>query len=293
MHPFVVKGYNGLTINPYQGCHHRCAYCYATYEWSPDFYEKVYAKINAPEVLENQLANWGFRTIQPVMVSSATDCYQPAELRFGLTRKCIEVLQKYGAPYYIFTKSSLIERDLDLHRKYKHNCLIVWSITTCNERVRRVIEPGTAPSSKLFTTINKFIDAGICCAVNIDPLIPLITDTKEELEGIVEKCRLVGLDHVFGAMMRFRSDIWERLKIVFQLLKMPDAASRYRDIYGFEEPLGSAYLSPKKPYTDKILSMLERIVLDNGLHGGFPDFLKETPLEKANSGQTSLVPYTV
>ncbi|MGI0036970.1 MAG: radical SAM protein, partial [Nitrososphaera sp.] len=110
IHPFVVKGYDGLTINPYQGCHHRCAYCYATYEWSPDFYDKVYSKVNAAEVLEGQLAKWKSQTIRPVMVSSATDCYQPAELRFGLTRKCVEVLQKYNVPYYVFTKSALIER---------------------------------------------------------------------------------------------------------------------------------------------------------------------------------------
>src|SRR5687768_13997580 len=147
IHPFVIKGYNGLTINPYQGCHHRCAYCYATYEWSPEFYDKVYAKDNSAEVLESQLLKWKSRTIGPVMVSSATDCYQPAELRFGLTRKCIQVLQKFNVPYYVFTKSSLIERDLELHARYRDNCFIVWSITTCNEKIRRIIEPGTPTSS--------------------------------------------------------------------------------------------------------------------------------------------------
>src|ERR671910_1543407 len=78
IHPFVVKGYNGLTINPYQGCHHRCGYCYATYEWSPEFYDKIYAKSNASQILENQLKSWRSQTIDPVMISSATDPYQPA-----------------------------------------------------------------------------------------------------------------------------------------------------------------------------------------------------------------------
>ncbi len=58
IHPFIVKGHKGLTINPYQGCQHRCGYCYATYEWSPQFYDKIYAKSNAAEVLENQLNSW-------------------------------------------------------------------------------------------------------------------------------------------------------------------------------------------------------------------------------------------
>ncbi|MCI0563151.1 MAG: radical SAM protein, partial [Nitrososphaera sp.] len=169
IHPFAVRGHNGLTINPYQGCQHRCAYCYATYEWSPEFYNKIYAKSNAAEVLESQLSKWRYETIEPVMISSATDCYQPAELRFSLTRKCVQILQKYSVPYYVFTKSSLIERDLELHTRYKHNCFIVWSITSCNEKVRRVVEPGTPPADKIFATIKKFTEAGVRCGVNVDP----------------------------------------------------------------------------------------------------------------------------
>ena len=101
IHAFVVKGHKGLTINPYQGCQHRCGYCYATYQWSPEFYDKVYAKSNAAEVLEDQLKSWKSENIDPVMISSATDAYQPIELKYGLTRKCIQVLQKYGIPYYV------------------------------------------------------------------------------------------------------------------------------------------------------------------------------------------------
>ena len=291
IHPFIVKGYDGLTINPYQGCHHRCAYCYATYEWSPDFYDKVYSKSNAAEVLETQLAKWKSPTIGPVMISSATDCYQPAELRFGLTRKCVEVLQKHNVPYYVFTKSALIERDLELHRRYNHNCFIVWSITTSNEKIRRVLEPGTPPSSKLFATIRKFTEAGICCAVNIDPIIPLITDTEEELGATIEGCKDAGLKHVFGAMMRLRSDIWERMKVVFQLLNIPNAVAGYKEIYGFEEPLGSAYLSARKSYSVKILSFMQQKIRTSGIQAGFPDFLKIVTLDKANSDQSTLLGY--
>ena len=141
LHPFMVKEHEGLTVNPYQGCHHRCGYCYATYEWSPKFYDKIYAKNNASQILENQLKSWKSKTTDPVMISSATDPYQPAELKYGITRKCIQILQKYNVPYYIFTKSSIIKRDLELHKRYNNNCFIVWSITTCDEKLRRVIEP--------------------------------------------------------------------------------------------------------------------------------------------------------
>jgi DNA repair photolyase len=291
IHPFAVRGYSGLTINPYQGCHHRCAYCYATYEWSPDFYDKVYSKSNAAEVLEKQLSQWKARTIRPVMVSSATDCYQPAELRFGLTRECIKVLQRYGAPYYVFTKSSLIERDLELHRQYKDNCSIIWSITTVNERVRRVVEPGTPPSKKLFTTIRKFTEAGIRCGVNVDPIMPIITDSDEEIESIVDYCAGAGLDRVFGAILRLRSDIWERMKIVFQLLEIQDAVSKYKKIYRFEEPIGSAYLSANKQYTDTVHSDLASKIRQHGMQNDFPDLPSELVLNKANKGQCTLSHY--
>ena len=110
------------------------------------------------------------------MVSSATDAYQPAEIKYGLTRKCIEILQKYNVPYYVFTKSTNNRKRPPFPSKYKDDCFLVWSITTCDEKVRRVIEPGTPPAHSMFKVIKKFADAGVCCGVNIDPIIPFITD---------------------------------------------------------------------------------------------------------------------
>jgi DNA repair photolyase len=289
IHPFVIKNYNGLTINPYQGCSHRCAYCYATYEWSPEFYDKIYAKSNAPQVLEKELAAWkNSDTIMPVMVSSATDPYQPAELRFQLTRRCIQVLQKYNVPYYVFTKSTLIERDLELHRQYQHNCFLVWSVTTCHEKTRRVIEPGTAPASRIFKTIEKFAEAGLCCGVNVDPIIPLITDTECEMNGLVGACREAGVRHAFGAPLRLRGDIWERMKLVLRLLEISDGIERYKEIYGFEELLGSSYVAAKSSYINKIMHKLESIIQNNGIRCGFPDYLGPTTIDKSTLGQTTL-----
>lgn len=90
------------------------------------------------------------------MISSATDAYQRAEVKYGLTKKCIEVLQKYDVPYYVSTKSKIIERDFKLHQKYKDNCFLVWSITTTDEKIRRLIEPGTPQTSSMFKVIKKF-----------------------------------------------------------------------------------------------------------------------------------------
>jgi DNA repair photolyase len=293
IHPFATRNYSGLAINPYQGCGHRCAYCYATYEWSPEFYDKIYAKSNAPEVLNKQLAAWKPATINPVMVASATDAYQPAELRYGLTRKCVQVLQNYNVPYYVFTKSAIIERDLELHRQYRHNCFIVWSITTCDERIRRTIEPGTPPTIRMFETIKKFTDAGVCCGVNVDPILPLVTDTQEGLEAVVRSCKLAGLNHVFGSVLRLRTDIWERMKLILQILGIPDGVNRYRQIYDFEEPLDANYVASDKSYAEKIISRLDGLVKGYGMACDFPDYIGPGRIDKSHLGQITLHNYLV
>jgi DNA repair photolyase len=288
IHPFVIKGYNGLTINPYQGCSHRCAYCYATYEWSPEFYDKIYAKSNAPEVLEKELAAWKSNTVTPVMISSATDAYQPAELRFQLTRRCVQVLQKYNVPYYVFTKSAMIERDFELHRQYRNNCFIVWSVTTCNEKIRRIVEPGTPPATRILKVIKKFAEAGLCCGVNIDPIMPLVTDSEQDLDGLVRACRESGVRHVFGAPLRLRTDIWQRMKLVLRLLEVPDGIKRYKEIYGFEEPLGSSYVTADRTYANIIIGKLESMVKSNVMTSDFPDSLVPKKIDKSSLGQTTL-----
>jgi DNA repair photolyase len=288
IHPFSVKGYSGLTINPYQGCQHRCAYCYATYEWSPEFYDKIYAKSNAPELLEKELACWKGETVDPVMVCSATDAYQPAEIKFGLTRKCVQVLQRYGVPYYVFTKSSIIERDLALHADYEH-CFIVWSLTTCSESVRRVVEPGTPPASRIFESIKKFTDAGVPCGVNVDPIMPLVTDSALELGAIVDGCREAGVRHVFGAMLRLRTDIWERMKLALGLLGVRNGAERYKQIYSFEEPLTGSYIACDRAYSSVILGRLEEMVRDRGMSAGFPDHMGPRKIDKSCMGQTTIL----
>jgi DNA repair photolyase len=287
IHPFVVKGHKGLTINPYQGCQHRCGYCYATYQWSPEFYDKVYAKSNAAEVLEDQLKSWKSEIIDPVMISSATDAYQPIELKYGLTRKCIQVLQKYGIPYYVFTKSTIISRDLELHKQYKNNCFVVWSITTCNEKIRRLTEPGTPPADAMFTVMKKFTENGICCGVNIDPILPLITDSPNHIEDILGRCYNSGVQYVSGAILRLRSDIWERMKTILNLLKIKDAINEYKRIFQFAEPLNANYnIAANQSYSNEILNNLRQRILSRRMVFDFPDMIRSRTVVRNNASTT-------
>ncbi|HET7148998.1 MAG TPA: radical SAM protein [Candidatus Nitrosopolaris sp.] len=280
VHHFISKGHRGLAINPYQGCQHRCGYCYATYEWSPEFYDKVYAKSNAAEVLESQLKSWKSDTIEPVMVSSATDAYQPAELKYGLTKKCVEILQKYNVPYYVFTKSKIIERDLKLHQKYKEDCFLVWSITTCDEKIRRLMEPGTPPADSIFKVIKKFADAGVCCGVNIDPILPSLTDSQSHLQEIIDSCHDSGVRHVIGALLRLRSDIWERVKLILKLFHNEIGIEEYKNaIYQFKEPLKPWFnVGVNKSYETSVLQRLKEKVLEKGMTFDFPDLIRSRRL---------------
>ena len=272
LHPFAVRDYEGLTINPYQGCQHRCGYCYATYEWSPEFYDRVYAKSNSPQILEKQLRLWKFKKqIHPVMISSATDAYQAAELKFELTRKCIEVLQNYNFPYYVFTKSTIIKRDLELHKRYKDNCVIVWSITTSNENIRRCIEPGTPPASAMFEVISKFTDFGICCCINIDPILPLITDSSDNIESIIDSSRKANVKYVFGAILRLRRDIWERMKTILKLLDIKNGIKEYNRIFQFTDPINSGRnITASYSYANLILGKIRKAVLKSDMNFEFP-----------------------
>lgn len=289
IHSFTFRGHQGLTINPYQGCQHRCGYCYATYEWSPEFYDKIYAKSNAAEILENQLVSWKSKTMEPVMISSATDPYQPAEMRYGLTRKCVEVLQKYGVPYYVFTKSASISRDLELYKRYKDNCFVVWSITTCNEKIRRLIEPGTPSTYSLFAMISKFVDAGVQCGINIDPILPLITDSEEEIDLIIDSCDRSGVKYVFGALLRLRADIWERMRIILKLLGLNNGIEDYKKkIYKFTEPLKPRYnIVANENYSRKLLQNLEEKVLEKGMFFDFPDFIENKRITASKKDHTA------
>ena len=271
LHDFFVYGKEGLTINPYNGCHHRCGYCYATYEWSSEFYDHIYAKINATDLLSQQIQSCKGNIIHPVMIASATDAYQPAELKYSLTRKCVEVLQEFEIPYYIFTKSSLIERDLELHTRYSHNCFVVWSITTNNENIKRIVEPGTPPSKSVYKVIEKFCKSGIKCVVNIDPILPLITDSKEDIANIIDSANDIGVKYVSGAILRLRYDIWERMKYILHILNIDNSINFYEKIFKFKDPINfKKNINAEREYTESIMMFLENELEKRNIKFGYP-----------------------
>ena len=171
-------------MNPYQGCEHGCVYCYARnthtywgYSAGLDFEQKILIKHNAPELFEAKLKSkkWKATTI---MLAGNTDCYQPAEKKYELTRKILQIALRYQHPISIITKNSLILRDLDILKNLASNQLVhvAITVTTLNEEVRRKLEPRTATGHKRIEVIHKLSEAGIPVNVMMGPIFPSLTD---------------------------------------------------------------------------------------------------------------------
>ncbi|SDQ17116.1 PA0069 family radical SAM protein [Flagellimonas zhangzhouensis] len=169
-----------FSLNPYQGCEHGCIYCYArnTHEYwgysaGLDFERRILVKKSAPELLEVKLKskNWKATTI---VLSGNTDCYQPAEQKFGLTRKCLEVFLKYRHPVGIITKNAWILKDLDILKELNQYGLIGVniSVTSLSENTRRILEPRTASIQKRLKTIKVLSENNIPVNAMLAPMIP-------------------------------------------------------------------------------------------------------------------------
>ncbi|MCE2956906.1 MAG: PA0069 family radical SAM protein [Flammeovirgaceae bacterium] len=170
----------GFSMNPYQGCEHGCIYCYArnTHEYygfsaGLDFESKIIVKRNAPQLLEKELLKPTWNAV-PIMLSGNTDCYQPQEKKFEITRKMLKVLANYRHPVSIISKNSLVLRDLDLLQDLAFDNLVhvYISITTLDEELRRAMEPRTASSIKRLKTVEALAKANVPVGIMNAPIIP-------------------------------------------------------------------------------------------------------------------------
>jgi DNA repair photolyase len=230
-----------ISLNPYRGCEHGCIYCFArpTHSYlglSPglDFESKIFAKVNAPELLRQELAK-ASHVPEPIALGVNTDAYQPCERELRLTRRLLEVLNECQHPVALITKSSLIERDIDLLAEMASRRLAMAAVTltTLDSQVARTLEPrATAPMRRL-QTIRALTDAGIPVGVSIAPVIPFVTEP--DLERILAAAVEAGAVNAGYVTLRLP---WEVSPLFRQWLEahFPDRAARVmnrvRDIHG-------------------------------------------------------------
>ncbi|PMS19490.1 radical SAM protein [Trinickia dabaoshanensis] len=187
-----------VSLNPYRGCEHGCIYCFArpTHSYlglSPglDFESRIYAKVNAPELLRRELMKKSY-VPEPIALGVNTDAYQPVERELRLTRRVIEILREHGHPFAAITKSSLIERDIDLLAPMaeRGQVMAAVTITTLDADIARTLEPRAATPLRRLRTIRTLAQAGIPVGVSIAPVIPFVTEP--DLERVLEACAQAG-----------------------------------------------------------------------------------------------------
>jgi DNA repair photolyase len=201
------------SVNPYRGCFHGCAYCYArpTHPYlgfgaGTDFERQIVVKVNIVERLREALSRRSWKR-ELIAFSGNTDCYQPIEAHYQLTRGCLEVAAQHATPVSIITKGKLVRRDLDilLDLQRTAGCRVALSIPFARDELARAIEPYASPPSKRFETIRILSDAGIDTAVAVAPIIPGLND--EQVPEILKRAREAGATSAFKIMLRLPHEV--------------------------------------------------------------------------------------
>lgn len=203
------------SVNPYQGCEHGCIYCYARnshqywgFSAGADFESRIIIKPNAPQLLEKAFMSEKW-PVTPITFSGNTDCYQPIERKMQLTRKMLEICQRFGNPAGIITKNRLILRDADILAAMAEKDLIqvFISITTLNETLRRFMEPRTSAALGRLQVVKGLSERGIPVSVMIGPVIPGLND--HEIPDILEAAAENGAWNAGFNMIRLNGSIAE------------------------------------------------------------------------------------
>jgi len=281
MHFATAKGLlsskNGFNV--FRGCTHGCIYCDSRsrcYQINHPF-EDVEVKENAPQLLEDALR----AKRKPCMIGTGSMCDPYAagvEDKLGYTRKCLEIIDKYGFGLSILTKSDLILRDMDLLRSInkKSKCVVEMTLTTFDDKLCRIIEPNVCTTGRRYDALCAFRDAGIPTVVWLCPILPFINDTEENIAGIVDLCSRAGVRGIlyFGAGVTLREGdreyFYAALDRHFPGLNLKE---RYIKKYGFAYEAASE----KSPSLNRLFYSLckERgISADNG---AIFSFLRDYP----------------
>jgi DNA repair photolyase len=202
-----------FSVNPYRGCYHGCAYCYArpTHQYldfgaGSDFERKIIVKTNAPELLHRALEKPGWER-EPIVFSGITDCYQPLEASYEITRRCLEVCVEVGNPVAIVTKGSLIRRDVDLLARLneKAGVHVYVSIPFIDDDMGWAVEPHASAISQRFRALQILSDAGITTGVAIAPIIPGLNDS--DIPRVLERAASLGAKRAFMTLLRLPAEV--------------------------------------------------------------------------------------
>jgi DNA repair photolyase len=202
------SGLSDYSLNCYTGCSHACAYCYARFMQRFHPHDEswgafVDVKVNAVETLKRQL-----RRARPgrVFVSSVCDGWQPVEAEWRLTRRCCELLLEHGFELHVLSKSELVLRDLDVFAG--RPVQIGVTVTTLDQRLARLWEPGAAAVDRRFGVIEAARQAGLQTSVMFGPLLPFLSDSQAAIEALLDHAAALGVDRIWVDAINPRPRVW-------------------------------------------------------------------------------------
>ncbi len=218
-------------LNIYRGCGHGCKYCFALYTHkymkSNDFFNEIYVKINIAECLEKLLRSKSWKG-DPINLGGVTDNYQPLEKKYEIMPEIWKLLIKYKNPCTISTKSDLILRDFDLIERLSEITYVnvASTITGIDEKMREKIEPGGVSYKRRFDMLKSFKDTNVKTGLHIMPVIPYLTDSNENLEGLFMNGRDAGVDYAIVQALNLRGET----KFVFMTFIKIEFPQIYNDL---------------------------------------------------------------
>lgn len=277
LHYHDTKFASNYDLNIYRGCEHRCKYCFAQYSHKyleSDFFNDIYVKINVAEILDKELTKktWKHDLIN---ISGVCDCYQPIEKKYKIMPKVLEVLIKHKNPVFILTKSDLIARDYELIKELSDmtQVCISTTITTLDEDIRKKLEPNTCSSIDRLKMLSKFV--GLNCKTNVMlmPIIPYLTDSRRNLEGIYRLCYETGIEHIIPAPLHLRGSL-KRYFYSFLQKEFPDTFDKIVKLYD------TAYV--KKEYSKKLNKFLFNLKKKYGIYNLKNDLKVDNITDKIN-----------
>lgn len=264
------------TINPYRGCQHACVYCFARgtheylgYDSGRDFESRIVVKVNAAQVLRQELRRPSWRR-ELIVLGTACDPYQQAELKYGITRQMLEVLAQFAQPVHALTKSPAVTRDLDVWTRLAAvaDAQVAFSIPTLDEAIWKKMEPGTARPTKRLEALRAMSEAGVPTGVMVAPIIPGLTDDERHLEEVIVAAKEHGASFVSPNVLYLRPGTKEWF--------MPALREAYPHLAGKYERYYRGAYAPKD-YTREVIALVGRIRERHGFGAGHPRHREPAP----------------
>jgi DNA repair photolyase len=265
------------SLNPYMGCVHRCTFCYVrAFERRADrpsddrYGSSIRVKTNIADVLRGELRRPKWNG-EPIAIGAATDPYQPAEGRYGLTRACLEVLRNAAQPFSIITRGPLIVRDAELlaEASRRADVSVTFSVPTLDDDVWRTTEPGTSPPRQRLRALKVLVEHGVRASVGMAPLLPGLSDSPDQIRRVVEAARAAGACGIWANVLYLKPGTKEHFLRCLER-DWPELLADYEQLYARRAYLAATDTAPAR-------EQVRRLARASGIRDRRPEPLRPPP----------------